>query len=191
MKMSGGVEWALHCAFALTAADRPASAARLAEMHDVSASYLAKQLQAMSRAGLVRSAQGHAGGYELTRPPSEITVLDVVEAIDGRTPAFLCTEVARWVADEGLSLDVCSGGELAVALRAGFPAQRIAFHGNNKSIDEITAVAAWEPWKIEGRGSMQWTTQVSWLSRKPWSAGAGPASADVFMFLTQVRYNLP
>ena len=53
--------------------------------------------------------------------------------------AFLCTEVARWVADEGLSLDVCSGGELAVALRAGFPAERIAFHGNNKSIDELIA----------------------------------------------------
>ena len=53
--------------------------------------------------------------------------------------AFLCTEVARWVADEGLSLDVCSGGELAVALRAGFPAERIAFHGNNKSNDELVA----------------------------------------------------
>jgi diaminopimelate decarboxylase len=53
--------------------------------------------------------------------------------------AFLCTEVARWVAEEGLSLDVCSGGELAVALRAGFPAARIAFHGNNKSVDELVA----------------------------------------------------
>jgi diaminopimelate decarboxylase len=53
--------------------------------------------------------------------------------------AFLCTEVARWVAEEGLSLDVCSGGELAVALRAGFPAARIAMHGNNKSTDELVA----------------------------------------------------
>jgi diaminopimelate decarboxylase len=53
--------------------------------------------------------------------------------------AFLCTEVVRWVAEEGLSLDVCSGGELAVALRAGFPAERIAFHGNNKSVDELVA----------------------------------------------------
>jgi diaminopimelate decarboxylase len=51
--------------------------------------------------------------------------------------AFLCTEVARWVADEGLSLDVCSGGELAVAQRAGFPAERIGFHGNNKSLAEV------------------------------------------------------
>jgi diaminopimelate decarboxylase len=52
--------------------------------------------------------------------------------------AFLCTEIARWVADEGLSLDVASGGELAVALHAGFPAARIALHGNNKSIAELT-----------------------------------------------------
>jgi diaminopimelate decarboxylase len=53
--------------------------------------------------------------------------------------AFLCTEVARWIAEEGLSLDVCSGGELAVALHAGFPPERIALHGNNKSMDELTA----------------------------------------------------
>jgi diaminopimelate decarboxylase len=53
--------------------------------------------------------------------------------------AFLCTEVARWIAEEGLSLDVCSGGELAVALHARFPPERIALHGNNKSLDELTA----------------------------------------------------
>ncbi|MDN5916793.1 MAG: diaminopimelate decarboxylase [Pseudonocardia sp.] len=53
--------------------------------------------------------------------------------------AFLCTEIARWVDQEGLSLDVCSGGELAVALRAGFPPARIALHGNNKSTDELIA----------------------------------------------------
>lgn len=53
--------------------------------------------------------------------------------------AFLCTEIARWVDEEGLALDVASGGELAVALHAGFPAERIALHGNNKSVDELTA----------------------------------------------------
>ncbi|CAM05471.1 diaminopimelate decarboxylase [Saccharopolyspora erythraea NRRL 2338] len=53
--------------------------------------------------------------------------------------AFLCTEVARWVAEEGLSLDVCSGGELNVALRAEFPPERITLHGNNKSVPELTA----------------------------------------------------
>ncbi|MDQ1651576.1 MAG: diaminopimelate decarboxylase, partial [Cryptosporangiaceae bacterium] len=52
--------------------------------------------------------------------------------------AFLSKAVARWVAEEGLGLDVCTGGELAVALAAGFPPDRLALHGNNKS----TAVAA-------------------------------------------------
>jgi diaminopimelate decarboxylase len=51
--------------------------------------------------------------------------------------AFLCTEVARWIAADGLGLDVCSGGELAVALRGGVPPERIALHGNNKSDGEI------------------------------------------------------
>ncbi len=53
--------------------------------------------------------------------------------------AFLCTQVARWVAEEGLSLDVCTGGELAVASRAGFPGERIGMHGNNKSVAELEA----------------------------------------------------
>ncbi len=51
--------------------------------------------------------------------------------------AFLCTTIARWVAEEGLSLDVCTGGELTVAERAGFPMERIGFHGNNKSVGEL------------------------------------------------------
>jgi diaminopimelate decarboxylase len=53
--------------------------------------------------------------------------------------AFLCGEIARWIDQEGLALDVCTDGELAVALRADFPAERIAVHGNNKSVDELTA----------------------------------------------------
>ncbi|WP_218566220.1 diaminopimelate decarboxylase [Vallicoccus soli] len=51
--------------------------------------------------------------------------------------AFLCTAVCRWVQEEGLSLDVSTGGELAVALAADFPAERIVFHGNNKSTREL------------------------------------------------------
>ncbi|WP_244301120.1 diaminopimelate decarboxylase [Leucobacter insecticola] len=51
--------------------------------------------------------------------------------------AFLCVEVARWMAEEGLAIDVASGGELAVALAAGVDPARIGFHGNNKSEAEI------------------------------------------------------
>src|SRR3954452_20855772 len=52
--------------------------------------------------------------------------------------SFLCKAVVRIVEEEGLFLDVCSGGELAVALAAGFPAEKIGFHGNNKSVSELS-----------------------------------------------------
>ncbi|WP_035797975.1 diaminopimelate decarboxylase [Kitasatospora mediocidica] len=51
--------------------------------------------------------------------------------------AFLSKAVVRWLHEEGLNLDVCSPGELAVALAAGMPASRIALHGNNKSAHEL------------------------------------------------------
>ncbi|MFD3942734.1 RrF2 family transcriptional regulator [Streptomyces sp. NPDC058579] len=95
MKLSGGVEWALHCCVVLTAASTPVPAARLAALHDVSPSYLAKQLQALSRAGLVRSIQGKTGGYVLTKKATDITLLDVVQAVDGASPAFECTELRQ------------------------------------------------------------------------------------------------
>lgn len=51
--------------------------------------------------------------------------------------AFLSTEVARWVTQEGLRVDVCSRGELEIALAAGVKPSRIGFHGNNKSVAEL------------------------------------------------------
>lgn len=51
--------------------------------------------------------------------------------------AFLCGAVVRWIDEEGLSLDVCSDGELTVALRAGFEPARIGYHGNNKTEMEL------------------------------------------------------
>ncbi|WP_067198615.1 diaminopimelate decarboxylase [Microbacterium sp. XT11] len=51
--------------------------------------------------------------------------------------AFLCTTVARWVVDEGLRVDVCTGGELEVAIAAGVAPASIGFHGNNKSVAEL------------------------------------------------------
>ena len=53
--------------------------------------------------------------------------------------AFLTRTITRWVAEEGLCLDVCSGGELFTALQAGFNPARIGMHGNNKSTDELAA----------------------------------------------------
>lgn len=95
--MSDGVEWGLHCAVLLAFLPGGAAlpAGRLAEYHGVPAAYLAKHLQAMARAGVLESRPGAGGGYRLARPASEITVLDVVEAIDGPDSAFRCSEIRR------------------------------------------------------------------------------------------------
>ncbi|MGF7237358.1 MAG: diaminopimelate decarboxylase, partial [Frankia sp.] len=62
--------------------------------------------------------------------------------------AFLCRTVARWVAEEGLSLDVCTGGELAIAESVGFPPERLAFHGNNKSVAELRRAVAYRVGRV-------------------------------------------
>ena len=95
MKLSAGVEWAIHCCVVLSQAEGPVPAQRLAEFHGVSRTYLAKHLQQLSRAGLVASTEGRVGGYTLTRAASEITVLDIVLAIEGSEPAFRCTEIRQ------------------------------------------------------------------------------------------------
>lgn len=51
--------------------------------------------------------------------------------------AFTCKEIARWISELGLGIDVATGGELEVALSVGFPPARIQVHGNNKSVAEI------------------------------------------------------
>jgi Rrf2 family protein len=97
MKLSEGIEWGLHCAtlVAVLPPEATLPAARLAEYHGVPAPYLAKHLQALSRAGIFESVPGPAGGYRLARPAAEVTVIDVIEAIDGVEPAFRCTEIRR------------------------------------------------------------------------------------------------
>jgi len=97
VRLSEGVEWGLHCV--TLAAVLPPGAAlpatRLAEYHDVLAAYLAKHLQALSRAEVLEAVPGPRGGYRLARPATAISVLDVVEAIDGVEPAFRCSEIRR------------------------------------------------------------------------------------------------
>jgi Rrf2 family protein len=95
MKLSAGVEWAVHCCVVLSQADEPVPAPRLADYHGVSRTYLAKHLQQLSRAGLVTTTEGRDGGYALTRLSADISLLDVVLAIEGDEPAFRCTEIRQ------------------------------------------------------------------------------------------------
>jgi Rrf2 family protein len=97
MRISEGVEWGVHCCtlLAVLAPGQTLPATKLAEYHGVPPAYLAKHLQALSRANLVESVPGPRGGYRLARPADQITVLDVVEAIDGDEPAFRCGEIRQ------------------------------------------------------------------------------------------------
>lgn len=97
MRLGQGVEWALHCCSVLAGVppERVVPAAKLAELHDVPPAYLAKHLQALSAAGIVESVAGPRGGYRLARPAEEVTVLDVVLAVEGDEPAFACTEIRQ------------------------------------------------------------------------------------------------
>jgi Rrf2 family protein len=97
MRLGQGVEWTLHCCSVLGALPTPLtiSGARLAEFHGVPAPYLVKQLQKLSQAGIVEATTGRTGGYRLARPATEITLLDVVTALEGDDRAFRCTEIRQ------------------------------------------------------------------------------------------------
>jgi Rrf2 family protein len=97
MQLRGPVEWALHCCAVLAglAPGRYLPTRDLADFHGVPKEYLSKALQALSQAGIVESTLGPSGGYRLARAPDRITFLDVVEAVEGRTPSFVCTNIRR------------------------------------------------------------------------------------------------
>ena len=97
MRLSDGIEWGLHVCVLLAPLpdDAALPAAKLAEYNGVPAAYLAKHLQALAGAGVLRTVKGAKGGYRLAKPPAEITVLEVVEAIDGGESAFRCSEIRR------------------------------------------------------------------------------------------------
>ena len=97
MKLGDGVEQAIHSAtmLAVLTPGQTLSAAALAEFHGVSQSYLLKHLQTLSRARILDTVPGPKGGYKLARQPAEISLLDIVLALEGTEPAFRCKEIRQ------------------------------------------------------------------------------------------------
>lgn len=97
MQISKGVEWAVHAAALLNGlpAGRGLKAEALARYHGVPAAYMAKQLQALSKAGITQTSRGAHGGYRLAKPADEISLWDITAAVDGKGPAFRCTEIRQ------------------------------------------------------------------------------------------------
>jgi Rrf2 family protein len=94
--MGEGVEWGLHCCLTLAwLDDEPVPSAKLAALFDISPTYLNKCLQSLTRAGLLTSTRGPRGGVRLARAPEDITLMDVVTAVEGREAPFRCTEIRQ------------------------------------------------------------------------------------------------
>lgn len=94
--ISSGVEYALHCLLYLTKplpGVEEANVRDLAELQGVPAEFLAKVFTKLHKAGIVIATEGAKGGFMLARPAGEITVNDVVIAIDGRKALFECKEI--------------------------------------------------------------------------------------------------
>ncbi|MEO1170206.1 MAG: Rrf2 family transcriptional regulator [Pseudomonadota bacterium] len=139
MQISKGVEWAAHAA-ALMCALPPGKGLRaeaLARYHGVPGPYMAKQMQALSKAGIVHAARGKHGGYRLARPADRITLWDVMTAIEGDKPAFTCTEI-RQNGPCGAKPEQC---RQKCAIAAAFHSAEAAFrdHLDAVSLVEIAA----------------------------------------------------
>ncbi|MFC3965639.1 RrF2 family transcriptional regulator [Nocardia jiangsuensis] len=95
--MSQGVEWGAHCCMLIgwLGSEQAVPTARLAEAFDLPTAYLNKCLQALTRAGILTSTPGARGGFRLARPFDQVTLLDVIVAIEGPDDAFHCSEIRR------------------------------------------------------------------------------------------------
>lgn len=96
MKFSKSTELAIHGLW-LLANKRPALLliSEMAEAQNVSESYLAKIFQKLARKGLVNSTRGKRGGFTLAREPKEISVADIVRAVEAQEPLYDCMDVGR------------------------------------------------------------------------------------------------
>ncbi|WP_338333480.1 Rrf2 family transcriptional regulator [Acetobacter sp. LMG 32666] len=86
-------EYVLHSLLWLVGHPEPVSSLDLAEMQGIPAAFMAKLMPRLEKAGLVTAAEGLRGGYQLARPAAQISVLDVVDAAEGRKTLFNCQEI--------------------------------------------------------------------------------------------------
>ena len=92
--LTASVEYGLHCLLWLAvSAERPLSSRELAELQGISPAFLAKIFPKLEKAGIVTASNGLRGGYVLAKPAGRISVLEVVDAIEGDKPLFDCQEI--------------------------------------------------------------------------------------------------
>ena len=118
MRLSEGIEWGIHICSVLSALSDEASlsAKVLAEYFDLPAPYLAKILQQLSSGEILRTKRGKRGGYALARPAQEISLLEIVQAIEGKAKFFRCSEIRRRGPCAGRSKEYSAPCSIAAAM---------------------------------------------------------------------------
>ena len=92
--ITNGVEYGIHCLLWLVYVDTEQPSSRdLAELQGVSPSFVAKIFPKLEKAGIVTANTGVSGGYRLAKSPEDISMLDIVDAIEGSKPLFDCKEI--------------------------------------------------------------------------------------------------
>ena len=136
MRINKGVEWASHACSLLVPLwpDRGLPLAALAEFHGLPEPYMAKQMQALARAGIVSGGRGRTGFYRLAKNPAEITLLDILLAVDGDEPMFRCAEI-RQNGPCGAKPEDC---KTACNIAAGFARAQTAYRESLAQIDITT-----------------------------------------------------
>ena len=136
--MNEGVEWAMHSCVNLSWMPGAAvTAKRLAAFYELPTAYLNKQLQALARAGILTSISGPKGGFQLGRDPRNISLLDIVVAIDGPDDAFRCTEILKAGPGADRRTDYTKACLISQAMRSAELAYRRELAG--QSIADIAA----------------------------------------------------
>lgn len=112
MQFSVGVEYAFHSLFYMVEIPegKTVGIRQLAELNKITETYLSKVFAKLRKSGIVRSIPGVNGGYELARPPEDISFWDVIEAIEGPSFFFQCMEIRKkniFVEDPSIFTDKC------------------------------------------------------------------------------------
>ncbi len=168
---SAGVEYGIHCLLFLVderGQSREASVRDLAELQGVPLEYLAKVFTKLARAGLVVATEGVRGGFRLARAPGEISVLDIVAAIDGPKAIFDCREVRERCAifDEAAP-DWAVSGPCAIHKVMLNAQQQMETALARQNILDLAR-------QVGQKAPAHFTTQVnSWLSERRDNKGAG------------------
>lgn len=182
---SAGVEYGIHCLIFLVGnggETREASVRDLAELQGVPLDYLAKIFTKLAKAKLVVATEGVRGGFKLARPADEISLLDIVNAIDGRKAIFECREirgrcalfedeVPAWALDGPCSVH----GAMLIAQK------RMEEALAQQTILDIAR-------KVGRKAPAQFNAQVdSWMSERREKKGTAGAQADQLIQVTEIK----